>query len=69
MNRDLARVLLANNTSDLGKQIAGGKKSKEDCQPPLGENQCAYYKEEGHWIKDFPKKKPWAEVIFDIHAE
>lgn len=61
LNRDLARVILANNASDPGERkcqlqwIVRGKETKGGCQS--GKNQCAYCEEEGHWARDCPKKK------------
>ena len=31
--------------------------SLKRCEPPLGREQCAYCKEEGHWKKEYPKLK------------
>ena len=66
--RNLAKILLATTMDDPRerrrhlKKLASGT-GKEDgpgpCRerPKLNENQCAYCKEEGHWVKDCPNKR------------
>lgn len=55
LNKDLAKVLMANNTLDLrGRKhqlwcIAEGKEHKGGHQPALDKNYC---KGEGHWVKE-----------------
>ena len=69
--RNLAKILLATTMDDpresrrhLKKLASGtgkddGPGSHPEC-PKLNKSQCAYYKEEGHWVKDCPNKRPKA---------
>lgn len=59
----MAKVLLAmNGDHRKGKSKGRGKGKKAEpnasggSRPPLGRNQCAYCKEEGHWKKDCLKR-------------
>ena len=69
--RNLAKILLATTMDDPQekrrhlKKLASGT-GKEDGpgphqeRPKLNKNQCASCKEEGHWVKDCPNKRPKA---------
>ena len=69
--RNLARILLATTMGDPRerrrhlKKLASGA-PKEDGpgprreRPKLNKNQCAYCKEEGHWVKSCPNERPKA---------
>ena len=66
--RNLAKILLATTmddpqekrrhlkklTSGTGKEDGPGPRQE---RPKLNKNQCAYCKEEGHWVKDCPNKR------------
>ena len=61
--RNMARILLAaisaqpNEREKRLRQLAEGKpKPNPQGKPKLGRNQRAYCKQEGHWVKDCPKK-------------
>ena len=66
--RNLAKILLATTMDDPQerrrhlKKLASGT-GKEDGpgphreRPKLNKNQCAYCKEEGHWVKSCPNKR------------
>lgn len=49
------------------KQLSEDKRSerrpKNQSRQPMGKNQCAYCKEEGHWVRDCPKKMPKVKVL------
>ncbi|XP_055267220.1 uncharacterized protein LOC129546355 isoform X2 [Moschus berezovskii] len=61
--RNMARILLAASAASPGERerqiqrLAAEGKDRPRMHPPLGKNQCAYCKEEGHWAKECPKKK------------
>lgn len=69
MNRDLTKVLMANSILYPRERkhqlwsIAEGKESKGGHQPILGKNPCTYCKEEGHWAKECPKRKPKVKTM------
>ena len=48
--------------SGTGKEDGPGPRREH---PKLNKNQCAYCKEEGHWVKDCPNKrsKAPAEIL------
>lgn len=57
---------------ELGHMISDREwpKDKEQKAPRLRKNQCTYCKEEGHWAREFPKKKQIAKVLkLDIDRE
>ena len=66
--QNLAKILLATTMDDpqerqrhLKKLASGtgkedGPGPRREC-PKLNKNQCAYCKEEGHWVKDCPNKR------------
>ena len=66
--RNLAKILLATTMDDPQerrrhlKKVASGTGKKDGPGPPwerpkLNKNQCAYGKEEGHWVKSCPNKR------------
>ena len=66
--RNLAKILLATTMDDPQERRRHLKKlalgtGKEDGpgphreRPKLNKNQCAYCKEEGHWVKSCPNKR------------
>lgn len=56
-NRDLTRILAAAVRDGPGPRgRGGGGGGGRGGRSPLGPNQCAYCKEEGHWARECPKK-------------
>lgn len=63
LNRDLAKVLLANSNLNQRERSARSRillkeKSRGGNIPILGKIQWAYCKEEGHWAREHPTRKP-----------
>lgn len=53
LTRILAAAIGENKPQEKGKGRQAGNLGN---RPPLGKNQCAYCKEEGHWKRECPKR-------------
>lgn len=57
LNQDLSKVLLASRVLDPRERRYQLQRLANN-KGPVGKNQCAYCKEEGHWLRDYPKRRP-----------
>ncbi|XP_045660117.1 uncharacterized protein LOC123796608 [Ursus americanus] len=63
--KNLTRILAAvvdGKNFERDRQ-AGNLSNQRGPRSPLGKNQCAYCKEQGHWVKDCPKKKNQNKIL------
>lgn len=63
LTQKMAKVLLAQEGRAETKGKGNRKTPQGKKRAPLGKDQCAYCKEEGHWKKDCPKLKGGAAPV------
>lgn len=55
--RDRGSEREVRQTGHLGRREVRPEEKKKIPKPPLGKNQCAYCKRQGHWIKECPERR------------